>query len=223
MKRLRIKVKPLARPVRIALCALAAALLFLAAYAVSGYPAFSPEGALRRAERRALISMRGEILLKLGWGAHSSNVFYLFPKSTGGATVAAYPGYPPFRSFEDELLWIAAFDDFPQAVRAELSFTLVPSDSLGFPDAAPVSYALSSEREYAGIFLFSLAAPEENLKNSSTSYVLQRLAECVDPWSAQVRASTFAGGVLPAATVVFYDVAGNAIATVETQFAEALV
>ena len=258
MKRLHIKVKPLARPVRIALCALAAALLFLAVYAVSGYPAFSPEGALRRAERRALISMRGEILaevpqmlyndnqtrfllveygeaaasfygvaqdapLKLGWGARGSDVFYLFPKSAGGATVAAYPGYPPFRSFEDELLWIAAFDDFPQAVRAELSFTLVPSDSLGFPDAAPVSYALSSEREYAGIFLFSLAAPEENLENSSTSYVLQRLAECVDPWSAPVRASTFAGGVLPTATVVFYDAAGNAIATVETQFAEALV
>ena len=91
---------------------------------------------------------------QLGWGARGSDVFYLFPKSAGRATVAAYPGYPPFRSFEDELLWIAAFDDFPQAVRAELSFTLVPSDSLGFPDAAPVSYALSSDGSMLGYSCF---------------------------------------------------------------------
>ena len=62
MKRIHVKPKPLPRIVRIALCVLAAAVLLFAVYAVSGYPAFSPEQALRRAERRALISMRGEVL-----------------------------------------------------------------------------------------------------------------------------------------------------------------
>lgn len=59
MKRIHVKPKPLPRIVRIALCVLAAAVLLFVVYAVSGYPACSPEQALRRAERRALISMRG--------------------------------------------------------------------------------------------------------------------------------------------------------------------
>ena len=62
MKRIHVKPKPLPRIVRIVLCVLAAAVLLFAVYAVSGYPACSPEQALRRAERRALISMRGEVL-----------------------------------------------------------------------------------------------------------------------------------------------------------------
>ena len=164
MKRIHVKPKPLPRIVRIALCVLAAAVLLFAVYAVSGYPACSPEQALRRAERRALISMRGEVLasepqmlyngnatrllaveygdvaagfygvsqngpLRLGWGAGSGSgdSLHLFPKSADGVTVAACPGYPRYMGFPEETLIIAAFDDVPEAVRAELSFTLAPN------------------------------------------------------------------------------------------------
>jgi hypothetical protein len=260
MKRIHVKPKPLPRIARIALCVLAAAVLLFVVYAVSGYPAFSPEQALRRAERRALISMHGEVLacepqmlynsnntrllaveygdvaagfygisqngpLRLGWGAESGggNFLYLFPKSADGVTVAACPGYPRYMGFPEETLVIAAFDDVPEAVRAELSFTLAPSASLGYPDAAPISYALSAEREHEGVFLFSLATPEEADKQSSANYLLERLAECVDPWSAQLILGTFADGAPPVATVVFYDASGNAVATIETAFARALV
>ncbi len=260
MKRIHVKPKPLPRIARIALCVLAAAVLLFVVYAVSGYPAFSPEQALRRAERRALISMHGEVLacepqmlynsnntrllaveygdvaagfygvsqngpLRLGWGAESGggNFLYLFPKSADGVTVAACPGYPRYMGFPEETLVIAAFDDVPEAVRAELSFTLAPSASLGYPDAAPISYALSAEREHEGVFLFSLATPEEANGNASAKYLLERLAECVDPWSAQIILGTFADGAPPVATVVFYDASGNAVATIETAFARALV
>lgn len=260
MKRIHVKPKPLPRIVRIALCVLAAAVLLFVVYAVSDYPACSPEQALRRAERRALISMRGEVLacepqmlyngnatrllaveygdvaagfygvsqngpLRLGWGAESGggDSLYLFPKSADGVTVAACPGYPRYMGFPEETLIIAAFDDVPEAVRAELSFTLAPNASLGYPDAAPVSYALSAERKQEGVFLFSLATPEEADKQSSANYLLERLAECVDPWSAQLIPGTFADGAPPVATVVFYDASGNAVATIETAFARALV
>ena len=73
------------------------------------------------------------------------------------------------------------------------------------------------------MFLFSLATPEEADKQSSANYLLERLAECVDPWSARLIPGTFADGAPPVATVVFYDASGNAVATIETAFARALV
>lgn len=143
--------------------------------------------------------------LRLGWGAGSGsgNFLYLFPKSADGVTVAACPGYPRYMGFQEETLIIAAFDDVPEAVRAELSFTLAPNASLGYPDAAPVSYALSAEREQEGVFLFSLATPEEADKQSSANYLLERLAECVDPWSAQLIPGTFADGAPPLQRLCF--------------------
>ena len=73
MKRIHVKPKPLPRIARIALCVLAAAVLLFVVYAVSGYPAFSPEQALRRAERRALISMHGEVLASEPQMLYNSN------------------------------------------------------------------------------------------------------------------------------------------------------
>ncbi len=257
MKRIHVILKPLPRIWRIALCVLAAAMLLFAVYTVSGYPAFSPEQALRRAERRALISVHGEVLssepqilynnnkarllvveygnaaagfygvsqdspLKLGWGAHNTDCLYLFPKSADGVTVAACPGYPRYMAFSEGTLVIAAFDNCPEAVRAELCFTLTPSASFCYPDAVPISYALSAEREHEGVFLFLLETPADLEENSPAQYALQCLSECVDPWSAQIIPGTFDGG-MPSATVTFYDDSGNMVASVKTKFAQALV
>lgn len=93
MKRIHVKPKPLPRIVRIALCVLAAAVLLFAVYAVSGYPAFSPEQALRRAERRALISMRGEVLASEPQMLYNGNATRLLAVEYGD--VAA--GFTAFR------------------------------------------------------------------------------------------------------------------------------
>ncbi len=58
----RFKIPSLPRLARLILCLFACILLLLFAYFMGGMPAFSPEAALRRAERRALIGMQGELL-----------------------------------------------------------------------------------------------------------------------------------------------------------------
>lgn len=90
MKRIHVKPKPLPRIVRIALCVLAAAVLLFVVYAVSGYPACSPEQALRRAERRALISMRGEVLASKPQMLYNGNATRLLAVEYGDVAAGFY-------------------------------------------------------------------------------------------------------------------------------------
>lgn len=157
-----------------------------------------------------------------GWNARYDGAYYLAPKSQAGATVMAFPGAPSYAGYGQEALLIAVFDEYSAAVRAELTFTLVLAEWLGFGDAGPHTYALEAEREHRGAFFFLLE--EQSPSESSLTaerYALESLANLADPWGRSNN-GVFAGGI-PVATVAFYDAAGNVIATVETEFARALV
>lgn len=231
----RIRIKPLPRGWRVALCSLAAAVLLFTAYVVSGYPAFSPEQALRRAERRALIGLHGNVLatepqmllnssktqlliveygdaagafydvsqnspLKTLWGTSGSDVLYLFPKAPGGTTVAACPGYPRYLGYPEETLLIAVFDAYPQATRAELSFTLAPKPTAEADTPAVYPFQLEAARETAGLFLFSLSAPESTDEEvvMQNSYVFVSLAELCSSWYKSTITQMFADARIPA-------------------------
>ena len=68
MKKLfsRIKANPPKRGWRIAAALLLAAVLLFFTCTMAGWPALSPEHALRRAERRALIGMEGDVVFETG-------------------------------------------------------------------------------------------------------------------------------------------------------------
>lgn len=156
------------------------------------------------------------------WEAHNSGAYYIVGKSPSSTTVMAFPGAPSYAGYGQEALLIAVFDEYSAAVRAELTFTLVLAEWLGFGDAGPHTYALEAEREHRGAFFFLLE--EQSPSESSLTaerYALESLANLADPWGRSNN-GVFAGGI-PVATVAFYDAAGNVIATVETEFARALV
>lgn len=167
-----------------------------------------------------------------GWNARYDGAYYLAPKSQAGATVMAYPGYPRFDAFSvnGETLTIAVFDAFPQAVRAELSFTLTCNDAYNpGGDMFSRAYALEAAREFDGLFLFALEATQvdelgllDDYAVPPENYAFQFLSQLLDPWNSTSAADYFTGGA-PAAAITFYDAAGNVIATVETEFARALV
>ena len=182
--------------------ALLAAAVFLF-YLFRGAPPFTDEELFRRKERQNLLGP-SEVLSIIDWNdiyydrlvvAQSSFGCVLMPvysgrttregvcykEKTGGVTLMVAPG-DVFWQREGMSLWLIAFDDAPDAVRAEITLTL------SYEEFAPNiletlsesryegDVILSSDRVHSGFFLFRFAFDNDNERDYLELQAIQNLA-----------------------------------------------
>ena len=170
------------RRVKIAVTLLALFLAGSALYIFIGCPAFTPEQRYRRLEKAHMVgpariidnmelvpyNYLNLILADDGDGIifylyadfrHGTEAFY-YREKTGDLTVLAAPNLRYFTSQEFEAeLPIFLFDNYPEAQRAQLQFTL--SETLN-DVYFEKEYILDSIREESGLFRFDLHAESNN-------------------------------------------------------------
>ncbi|HHX74884.1 MAG TPA: hypothetical protein GX699_08275 [Firmicutes bacterium] len=196
-------------------------------YIFLGAPAFSPEQAFRREEKRhfvgpaeilAVIDVDNEHYNKLII-ADDGDAVILYPvydlgriyyrKKAGDATVLAAPTYGGFPTETKQAL-IVLFTEIPHAQRAVLELSLhAELNGLRYEG----SYLLEAEREHKEFFLFTLSpvAPEYYAQAELYAiHLLQRKTDDRSPCS----------GTFPA-RISFYDANGRLIAERERSFASA--
>lgn len=181
------KIKAICRPVPrwgwIVINITAIALVLFLRYIFAGAPAYSMENAFRRAENAKLVgpseildtitvdigSYNRLIVADDGDGAilytwlvsgttHSSMSGKLvYRKKTGGVTVVPAPAHGLMFTGESASLPVIVFDEFPDAVRAELDLHLYETGNAGANPPASLDFNLTADREVEGYFLFTVS------------------------------------------------------------------
>ena len=146
-------------------------------YVLLGCPALSVRDAFRRAEKAnfvgpseilAVLKMEGTtydqlVLADAGGGVilygyaglESEDTQFLYLEKTGDFAVAVAPGDNILWAANEAALPVFLFDDYPDAVRAELEITL---HAVYEGEEFEKTYSLEAQREKAGFFQFSLQA-----------------------------------------------------------------
>lgn len=183
-------------------------LLAAVLYIVAGSPALSPEMQLRREEKANLIGPSailgteairstgfdrliaadagdGVILFSYNSNYYDSNQL-VYREKTGNITVVAAPESEPFWAFTKEMdLNILVFDTYPEAVHAEMAFTLRTEGSIqNIPFNFEKAYLLEADRTNAGYFRFTYTASDPEMLGPEGA-ALQTFAEI----SSSLRAS----------------------------------
>lgn len=132
-----IKANPPKRGWRIAIALSLSAILIFFAFVMAGCPAFSPEHALRRAERRALIGMEGDVVFKTGGMRYNMSETCILAVEYGNRA-AAFFGVSrdgPFKSGWDRNSTGSIYYIFPQDPSGitVAAFTGYPR-YMGFPE-----------------------------------------------------------------------------------------
>ncbi|MGM9522338.1 MAG: hypothetical protein ACI3VB_07670 [Oscillospiraceae bacterium] len=214
------------------LCLIAA--LGFGAWLLKGAPPLSETMALRRAETSHLIGP-GEILARVvtpsgdypsiiavdegecvalfttkerGTASSAQRRLY-YREKTGGVTLMAEPlNGTPFN--DEDLLFIFAFDEFPEAVRAVLEIGITYDYDGAVYDQ---TFLTESLREYEGLFLFCIEKLRLEEYDMGDHYTLEDYAFSELASTCQVFISTDA--VFPA-NVRFYGEDGGLLAEEET-------
>lgn len=178
MKRIKRLWLNIPRKTRIAINLLAIFLLCFALYIFLGCPTFTPEQRYRRAERThmvgpakilgiydsespgyqyVLVADEGDgVIFYLYSDVRGSKENLYYREKTGDLTVLAAPNIPAYSSDAQVLnLPVFLFDNYPEAVRAELEFTLSETVNDVYFEK---TYRLESTREEDGYFHFNIHA-----------------------------------------------------------------
>ena len=212
-----------------ALLSLAGAVLLTGVlYIAAESPALSPTMQFRREEKANLLgpavilgteSIRstgfdrliaadagdGVILFSYNSGYYGSNQL-VYREKTGNITVVAAPESEPFWVFTKNMdLNILVFDTYPEAVQAEIEFTLRAEGSIqNTPFDFEKEYLLKADRTNAGYFRFTYTASDPVMLGPEGA-ALQSFAEV----SSSLR-SGYLDDRIPV-TVRLYDAGGNLI------------
>lgn len=158
------------------------ALLLFALYVFLGCPCFTPEQAYRRLEKANSVGPAQILGYEDADGPYTTKMVVaetedgvilsqIYPQSDityaatsffyvekrGDITVTPTPQDLHWRTDEDELcLTMLVFDEYPQAVRAELDFFVFWYAGVDKPNAFEETYKLEAERKNDGYFRFDL-------------------------------------------------------------------
>ncbi|MBQ7114022.1 MAG: hypothetical protein IJO10_07265 [Clostridia bacterium] len=254
MKKLfsRIKANPPKRGWRIAAALLLTAVLLFFTCTMAGWPALSPEHALRRAERRALIGMEGDVVFETGGMRYNMNATCTLAVRYGNRAAALFGVSQdgPLKLGWDRNSTGSAYYVFPQDQRGitVAAFTGYPR-YMGFPeeamfiglfhdmegaDSAELSFTLTGE-PFGTDFLCDYTLSSVDAGDGFFLFAFSSAATDEDfvesPDYHPIR--DLAGRIDPwtysqrgddiAARVRFFDAAGNEIGGGETVFARALL
>lgn len=199
--------RTISRPLRVLLLLVGTALTCFFIYVFLGSPTFTDEQRYRRAEKanlvgpakildiqelpelkrndydRIIIADDGDGIIMYLWNTEQK--FYeklAYRKKAGDVTVYAAPIVDIFYDwddFEEVILPVYAFDNFPNAIRAELDLTLEIWETVVEP---PIyHYKLESTREKSGFlcFLIDIGKPSNSLSKEE-GYALYSITALTD-------------------------------------------
>ncbi len=182
MNKLKAFVSRVPRPVWILINILAIAVVLCLCYVFAGTPAYSIEQAFRRAEKgnlvgpaeildiiavdmsgynQLLIADDGDGVILYTYLVSSNKVSsesgqLVYREKTGGVTVVPAPAYGIAFTETSATLPVIMFDEYPDAVRAELDLTLYEMGN-GSDALATLDFSLTSDREADGYFRFDVS------------------------------------------------------------------
>ena len=181
MRKLKAWASDLPRPAVILVNLIVIAALLVLRYVFAGTPARSIEQAYRRAERGNLVGpaeildtipvdMRGYDRLLIaddgdgvilytalsGNGSSGENGMLVYREKAGGVTVVPAPAEALTFTGTDASLPVIVFDEYPEAIRAELDLTLHETDT-GADVPGALEFHLQAERETEGYFRFEVS------------------------------------------------------------------
>ncbi len=162
----------------------------------------------------ALFAVHRDSALGSGWGAYEGGALYLAPKEEG-VTVIAAPAFTPYFSSDEEAVYLAAFDDCPEAERAKMELHV--SGKAGEESFAQI-YSMQSLRQNEGVFFFvlRLTQPEPESGTTAEMEAFRAIATSCAPRTVFYLPEEFDQERFPI-RLTFYDGGGNVLAVEETE------
>lgn len=196
MSKLKAFVSRVPRPVWILINILAIAVVLFLSYVFAGTPAYSIEQAYRRAEKgnlvgpakildiievdmsgynHLLLADDGDGVILYTYLISSNKVSsesgqLVYREKTGGVTVVPAPAYGLTFTGISATLPVIVFDEYPDAVRAELDISLYEIDT-GSDAPVMLDFSLTSSREADGYFRFDVSYFGEDYRGKEVQMI----------------------------------------------------